>query len=257
MLIMPSTEIDFQGLAENISADFFGRGIALADGVVKVAKENDFTPEEIKRLVEKTNTQASIHMLKTAEDKKACFDLVHFAEVLARTHPYGEETEEKMASLYTGLPIKQPKPVLEKNAQEEVEEIPDIDAFDALHCLHDNLENARLKKVACELQLEKNISELCQMFNHADAPDFCKFANEAEDYFGPLASGTLEAVAKYLRTPLEKQACTGVIDDTTLPMQKLAEICHGLLDYEKLDTEISILNKLAENTKQALQGYLR
>lgn len=104
MLILPVTEVNFQAYADNIAGDFFGNGTPLADGIVKVAKDMEFTPEEVKRLVEKTNTAASLHLLKSASDRKATFTLAKLEQVLQRVFPVDEEPLAKTASVYTGIP---------------------------------------------------------------------------------------------------------------------------------------------------------
>ena len=86
MLIMPTTTTDFQALADGIVDDFFRNDVALTDGIAKVAVDREFTPEEVTRLTEKTNTAASLYFLKTAEDKKGSFKLAELEDVLRRTH---------------------------------------------------------------------------------------------------------------------------------------------------------------------------
>ena len=144
MLILPATDVNFQALAENIAADFFAKGTPLCAGIVKTAKEHSFTPEEVRRLVEKTNTAASIHLLKTAEDKKSSFTLAQPELVLRQTHPAAEQTEKTAA--YHGLPIK--KKPMEKTASVVTYEpaSTDIDAMQAVFAVRKAIDEKKLEK---------------------------------------------------------------------------------------------------------------
>lgn len=88
MDIMKSTGVDFSGLAEKISSDFLERGTPLADGIVAQAKRLSLKPEEVRRLVEKTNTACSIKVMRSSDDKKKQFELADKNAVLAETHGF-------------------------------------------------------------------------------------------------------------------------------------------------------------------------
>lgn len=254
MLVMPVTDINFQAYAENIAADFFSKGVPLADGVIKIAKEHDFTPEEVKRLVEKTNTTASIHLLKTAEDRKATFTLANLDLVLQRTHPAEKQDMEKAAT-YNGIPFTRKKEGLSKGAsqgQSSIKITPQtaettIDYNRALATLERELEIRRLEKVALSNSTQKKIDDLAREFIVYNGPDFQKYAQECRELFGASAVPVLDALAGYLRVPLEKKAQVFekyIIDDTDSNIQTMAEICSGLKKLVKLGSEIEYLDKI-------------
>lgn len=248
MLIMPSSDINFQALAENVVKGFFVDGIPLSDGVVKVAREQSLTPEEIKRLVEKANTAASLHLLKTAEDKKGTFALAQTEMILQQTHPArDEEAEEKTASVYTGLPIQKQlktRPVMEKAASvQQDDSCPDITT---VFTLRKALDEHKLQKVALEQKIQERIDYLASEFNTWNGPDFAKFAAECMAVYGSVCIPVVQGLARYLRVEgpdLEKAAADldDVIDDTTPHMEAMRQICHGLGESVKLARDIAEL----------------
>ncbi len=92
---MEFTSVPFQELADKIARAFIEDGVDLEDGVVREAKARDLTPEEIKRLVEKSNTAASVLYLRSSGDKKGTFTLASVSGVLGKTHPDEEDEEEE------------------------------------------------------------------------------------------------------------------------------------------------------------------
>ena len=264
MLIMPSTDVNFQALAENITSDFFTNGVPLSDGVVKTAKEHSFTPEEVTRLVEKTNTAASLHLLKTADDKKGTFALAHVDLVLQQTHPGEKEEVEKTASVYTGLPHrkKATHATLEKAASEVASCLPktasstsDTDAMQALFVVRKALDEKKLEKTALELKLQDKLDYLVSEFSVSNGPDFHKFAAECQYLYGNKALPVLSGMARYLNTPLRKTAADiAYVDDRTPHMQAMSEICSGLGSMLKIGSEIneleSVLGKIWSGLKK-------
>ena len=250
MLIMPTTDVNFQALAENITSDFFTNGIPLADGVVKTAKEHSFTPEEVTRLVEKTNTAASLHLLKTADDKKSVFTLAQPELVLQQTHP-ADTGVEKTASVYTGIPNTRHKPKAVKQnftktaSEGSAPEDKDIDAAQAVFIVRKTLEERKLQKMAMEMAVQDKVDYLASEFNVWNGPDFKKFASDCMHVFGRKSVPVLEGLAEYLRLPMIKTAADyGVcryIDDRTDHMKAMREICDGLGSLLKMGSEISEL----------------
>lgn len=257
MLIMPSTDVNFQAYAENIVADFFGKSVPLADGIVKVAKEHEFTPEEVRRLLEKTNTCASVHLLKTASDKKREFTLANLELVLGETHP-GDETIEKTASVYKGLPNTRKKnPPLEKTAGEYCEKQnarPEIDGMKALFVTRQELDSRVMEKMALERKVENHIEKLAAHFNTWNGPDFGKFASESVALYGTLARPALRGIARYLNIPLTKIAShEGFVDDREPNLKSMGEIVRGLEKLVKLSGEIEALASVRDNLHRGLK----
>ena len=238
MLIMPSTDIDFQALATNISTEFFRDGVSLNDGVVKVAQEMSLTPEEVRRLVEKTNTAASLHLLKTAENRKDTFVLAKTSEVLQSTHPVVDNAPaEKTASVYRGLPRKPVEaPQVKVAAADTSCDTQTVcqkgDSTRAIFALRKALDEKKLQKTALECKVQDKIDWLASEFNtFSGGPAFGKFAGECREAFGGLCEPVLSGLARYLHIDeqaLEKEAAGRYVDDTTDHMQAMRTICSGL-----------------------------
>ena len=64
------------------SVDHFNEGLSPNDSLVKAATDNNFNTEQTTRLVEMFNTARTIHHYKTAEDRRATFELSDPAEVV-------------------------------------------------------------------------------------------------------------------------------------------------------------------------------
>lgn len=252
MLILPVTDVNFQAYADNIAGDFFGKGVPLCDGIVKVAKENEFTPEEVKRLVEKTNTAASLHLLKTAKDRKATFSLANLEQVLQQVFPADNEPLAKSAAVYTGIPeTRQNRKALGKVAS-KVEKSSrhaenHIDGFGALLTLSQELDGRRMSKIAQECTLQEKINSLCQFFIKRDPCQFRKFASDCQVLHGKKCQPVLDSIAGYLRVEPVKTASAGLIDDTAPEYGIMGEICTGLESLVKLEAEIGHLEKLSSD----------
>ena len=264
MLIMPTTDVNFQALAENITNDFFSNGTPLADGIVKVAKEHEFTPEEVTRLVEKTNTAASIHLLKTAEDKKATFTLAQLELVLQQTHPASDTPIEKTASVYKGIPHTKKlrtHAAMEKAASEAVTEKNANDYSEpvtieqAVFTLNKAIDEKRMQKIALEQAVQDKIDYLASEFNTWHGPSFSKYASDCQAVYGNKCLPVLEGLAKYLRTTLEKTASDEIVDDRTELMQAMKTICNGLTDLVKLGSEIGDLEKKLGIVWKSIEAY--
>lgn len=260
MEILPSTNIDFSSLAEKIASDFFDKGVPLDEGIIKVAKEKEFTPEEVTRLLEKTNTSASIRFLKTAENRKGTFILAEPEVVLRATHPTGE-TNEKTASLftsnltgvYTGIPkTKGVKPMV-KVAKSESKAERDIDAVRACYTVKNEIESRQLKKIALEDNVKKDINFLTSEFSCNNGNDFSKFAADAFSLYGIRSVPTLIGISKTANKPIVKVASDGCIDDTTKHMQAMRSICENLTSITKLASEIDSLKTIYDKMYKALK----
>lgn len=249
MLLMEQSNVDFQGLAESIASDFFERGVALTDGITKCAKERKLTPEEVLRLTEKSNTQASLRQLRSDGDRKAVFALADYKDVLRGTHP-GDSTETSTAKVYTGIPDKaapKSEPELAKAASLAERKTEDIDGLKAIFRVRQELDERKLAKIALEQEVSNAIDHLASEFHRHDAPDFSKFAAESQELFGRDSMPVLEGLAKYLREPLRKTAAldSGFVDDTQPNLRTMQSIVSGLHTLVKQAAEIEALEKLS------------
>lgn len=243
MLIMPANAKNFQQMAATIANDFFTRGTTLEDGIVKAAEQFEMTPEEVKRLVEKTNTAASIQLLRSAENKKDSFDLAKFASVISRTHSTEPEAAAQPERAYSGLPNT--RDVLPKQEEKTASEVPVSPeaSFGAanLFALRQHIGALQQEKVAAELAVRDGIDWLLSEFSALHGPDFAKFASEASALYGTAASVVLPAMASYLNAQegVEKLAEGTIVDDTTPVMRRMASVCEGLAKLAGIETSMA------------------
>lgn len=266
MLVMPATNKDFQGMAKAIADEFFTKGVSLEDGIVQVAVEQELTPEEVKRLVEKTNTTASIQMLRTAEDKKSTFDLAVTESVLNRTHPKGdEEAQEEAPSPYQGLPQTRDEAdekMLEEEEKTASEAAPVSHAQAGIPKLASKLfkarrmlEEAKREKFASEMKIRDNIDHIISEFSVQNSTFFPKFAADAMSLYGSTAETVLVHIAEYLgeSMPLEKSA--GIIDDRLPLLKVMGDTCERIEKLAQQEAELEELAKSVEEyNRMALGG---
>ena len=270
MLIMPSTARDFSGMAASIASDFFRGGESLEDGIVKTAKENALTPEEVRRLVEKTNTTASIQLLRSEGDKKRVFDVADFARVIRRTHPTAEQAEEENPQeereAYHGLPSTREddedsaaeedtdesadKHHAEKKAEEAGTSLPGGKAALPSHIFRAKflLEGAMREKYAAERKIRDNLDAIISEFSILRAPDFQKFAADAMALYGDAAVSVLTPMAEYLGEKMPMEKTEGIVDDRGRLMRLLGDSCEGLCKIAGQAAEI-------EELKRAIDYY--
>lgn len=256
MLVMQSTNIPFQELADKIARDFLVKGASIEDGVVEVAKQRDLKPEEVKRLVEKSNTAASILYLKNSEDKKGSFALAKKDDVLKRTHPTAVEEEltdaddtedimENAAAERTGLPESRKvasyketeKAVLEKQASQQ-EELTVHDIFAA----RSRLEELKQLKFAAEMKIQDILHGIIDEYQYKSAEELSKLASDASDMYGAGALAVLDTAAEYMKKDiiLEKQASL-VIDDSVKGMQLVKQACELMSSLPEMSDAITAL----------------
>lgn len=263
MEFLPNTSIDFDGLADQVSSDFFNQGTTLNSGVIKVAQQRQFNPEQVKRLVEKTNTQATVKMLKSTLDKKAELNLADYSEVIQVTHPV--TPQEKTASEVVApkevlwqLPNTRkdkytlrdlPIPAIEKRAS-ETNKSKEICA--TLFKLEKEAEELKLKKMALELGIQDNLDFIVSEFSKWGAPEFSKVADESLTIYGNDVLPILNKVAAYLEEPSEFNKVAYVIDDNQPILEKVGMSLKGIKDLISINNDINSLSeKIACTQKEA------
>ena len=187
-------------MADQIARDFLTKGASLEDSIVDAAKKRNLKPEEVKRLVEKSNTAASILYLKNSDDKKGSFDLAKKEDVLKRTHPEVDEDalerdddedyleddteDEKEAAVAerTGLPenrkvasFKEPE---QRHLKKEASRRDDITVHD-IFVARDRLEELKQIKVAAEICLEDMLHDIISRYQYKDSAELSKLASDA------------------------------------------------------------------------------
>lgn len=246
-MILPQSKVQFDKLAEEASGELFSNGVALNQSVVKIAQREKLNPEEVKRLVEKTNLHATLTMLKAASDKRAEIFLADPEEVLKETHFNKEEPPVvKVASTNFSIPnlriasiTKDVKlhPGIDKTATTDASKLSPKQSF----TLTKKIEELSRKKVAEEIKVKDSLDFIISEFSKMRAPDFSKFAEEVYTIYGEPAVPVLHKISKITRDSftekLEKLAT--LVDDTTPLLKKYAEINSGLVNIIIIDSEIT------------------
>lgn len=282
MLIMPSSDKPFQATADMIASKFFnseGDNVkTLTEMVADEAKKQELNPEEIKRLVEKTNTSASVMFLSSGGDKKASFDLASYDDVLNITHPFGdfddedeEEDDEdyfddddddiKTASLksHSTTKIASLSDACEacdnafsqgivnyKLASENSKNTALSDWFE----LNKNIELAKQEKTAEELSATADIDWLLAEHNNKDDANFSKFASECLAVYGDTCLPILNGMVDCLGRQNVKLASLTFVDDTAPAIQKMGSAIGHMQKCITLSKGIHLMKKAAERCKR-------
>jgi hypothetical protein len=226
-MFLESTNKNFDSMAQEVVDRFFVDKVPLMDTVVKEADTWCLNPEEVKRLVEKTNTAATVQMIKSASDGVLEFDLVDYNRVLGKTHPENSSavpsnsvTESTLDMLNTLKTASQADTyfasLMEKKAEEPIGKPKPLRE---LFVLKQDLDKLGREKVAAELQFKAATDRLISDFSSLYGPDFTKFANEAYTVHGDMACPLLEALAGSIRETVSPEKVAYCIDDGTQQMQ--------------------------------------
>jgi hypothetical protein len=251
-MFLQSNQKNFDKFAEDVVTDFLTQATPLSDAIVKLADTNMLKPEEVKRVVEKANTLATIRLIKTAQNGDLTFDLADPDKVLGRTHPEGTP----------GAPVVEPTPsTIQKEAMpntlktradgyrylDELRSQPKVAEANShapnlkeIFRLKHKGETLGRQKVAAELAFRKSVDSLLGDFNNLYGPDFSKFANEAHTIYGEDATPLLGAIAENVKAPTEFSKVAYVIDDVNNEQHKLFKVAQtAVMDVTRLTTEIT------------------
>lgn len=258
-LILESTSKNFQSLADRITDEFYENNRDLLGKVIEVAQSEELNPEEIRRLVEKTNTYAVVKLLKNSKDKKATLPLVDHKAVLDATHP--EEREEEAGSqVKTAFEIPETRkdrrlekvafPTLEEQKEERVKILPQIFSTEK------ELNKIASDKTRLENAIQDNVDYIVSEFYKWNSPDFSKFASEAYTLKGDASKPVLAKMAEYLSVDVDYDTLP-YVDDSKDILVKFAQIIDGIeklstLEVKKQDCQDK-LNELWEQAKA--NGY--
>lgn len=242
-MFLPATTKNFDALADEVVSAHFLDNSSLQDNLVKVASRESLNPNEVQRLVERTNTFASLRLLKTAMDKEAGLELVDYDTALGKTHPKDKESLTKEASVAPTLhiPNMRKTPGLEKVAfaKMETKEVPiKVNHIKNIFTLKKEAGDIRMRKVAAELKASEGMDALLADFTRTQGPEFQKFANEALTLHGPCASPILESLASTLREPSEFTKVANLVDDHTTPHKVFSTVLESLHSIVKLAQDL-------------------
>lgn len=265
MILLPANSIDFKNLANVVVDEHQSSGKSIEDCIVEAANKDDLTPEEIKRLVEKTNTELALRHLR-GDNKKDSFALAKYDSVLSRTHGDGnEEASAKVEKTAGELPITRVRKSSDSFFSQKFDkiactEVPTIDSTE-FYLLKKEYESAKQEKVATEIRLRDNLAKLVQDLQKREAPSFDKFASDAVSWYGREVVPILDHINAALGSKgLTKEAVeihTGIVDDTGPYMSRFEDICRDALVHIKQAEELEQLEKLFTASKKAIQRAAR
>lgn len=252
-MILQTTPIDFDKLADETVSTFYNDGTPLSDAITKVAMRECLNPEEIKRLVERSNTGAVLRLLKVATDKKAEIDLADPEEVLKNTHaPTQPKDVVKEASDFS-IPDLRPSKldinlksfikIAEK--EEPGKPIGAVEFFKLEKRAHELLN----RKTSLELSIQRDLDYLVSEFSKQNPPDFQKFASEALT----LHEGSqyiLTKLASLIEESAEFEKTAEIIDDTQPLLIKMG----SLLD--QIDKLLEV-NRDYQETKESKNNFFK
>lgn len=241
---------DFENMADLIVEGFASRQEPLNSSILKIAKEQDMNPDQIKRLVETSNVKAFLKLFKDPanKEKNIEFDVADPNKIISDYYKPGGKTisvtkitisgggggHEGGSDFFSDLPDmmrdkKRPddaKAVHEKTAEE----------VDSPHEPKPKREvvEFRLRKVAgqfhdkiyeLEHEYQDGLEKLAGEFSKDYGPDYQEFEKVALHVHGTDVTPVLEDIRKlaHKKTPmydLEKAAARVLIDDDT-PQHKL------------------------------------
>ena len=290
--MMGITSRNFEGLATNVVDKFFSDGSPALDIIIAdVAKSSDLNPNEIKRLVEKSNLQTMLRFLQTSEDKRVEFDMADYDKVMPLVYSGNDDLES--SSEITDTPIDSDVagasniPDIRKEAGLKTKDGIDVlEAFLAqnrsqtqmqkqanvltetkhirvneIFKMEKSAAELRQVKVQKELNLNNIIDKMATDFCAMDGPDFKKFAQEANELHGAAATPLLTNLAKVMREDItfikeanrDNTLSKSVIDNTTEQHTQFKEAQEELFSYIKVATQLSKMQELIKTKWDAVQ----
>ena len=261
MLLMPSNDIDFKAFASTVVDEHERTGKDIEDCLVEASEKRKLTPEEIRRLVEKTNTELSLRHLRGA-NKKESFRLANYDSVLARTHGADEEEVDEASEgveKTASLPCTRKKPRVSAPlfpvGQLKVAEQHVVDSTD-FFLLRKECDAAKFEKMAIEQRLNSNLEWLAKAFQQRTAPDFGKFAADAVALLGNNAAFVVRHLATVTgKKPLSKKAASLVVDDSTEHMKRMRAVCEDMTAFMKQAALVDDYEKVIAAGKAALRKF--
>lgn len=245
-MILPTNQNDFDKLAHEVTSSFFTDGATLNDGIIKVAQRENLNPEEVRRLVERTNVSTTVQMLKISTDKNIEFKLAEYDSVINATHPSGTSQPVVETSGCSEIPSALPNmfafdgPGFAISTDKVASENPVNLAREIFLCKK-AMEEDKQGIIVAESRILNNIDRLVSEFETYNGPSFSKFANEAYTLDGDFSKPIINAIAGMLRTKVVVEKTAGIIDDTTELLSKYASIRNDLA------TIVSLRSSLSEN----------
>lgn len=250
---------------------FFNEKVALTDGVVEAAKQGNYNPEQIKRLVEAVNNMTFLKKFNGAEegapDRMVEFETADSNAAIQRLLDAAKDVMSSMGAgtgpsiccdpshdhneeLGQDLPTSRPDapPPLSPLEGEDISPAgePKIRGTVMIMKLRKTASELQNKIYECRHELTDQFTKIASHFRKQSAEDFCSFEKDALCKWGSEAVPFLGALRQTLRlvpvvydvNALTKTA--RIIDSTTPDMKKFSEL---LKMSDEIDTASKGLEK--------------
>ena len=272
---------DYEKYAEGVSNDFVEKGACLNDGILKVAKDKDMNPDQIKRLVEMANTKTFLKLFKDKDgtDRDVDFDVADAGNILKKFYSVGEPKVMKITRVTISKVPSQdfeldmpdmmrterepstPKIIAIKEGEEKIA---------SLDIQEDNAEGVRLRsvmklrKVAEELmnrvyesehEFVDGIDKLSADFASLYGPSYSEFEKDAVHRFGkndPFIKFALNEIRANIRwdkdmySPTDEILATKIASEKTEQITCLQTACACKKLQVKYAEGIKVVNKRLE-----------
>lgn len=209
-------------LATNVVENFLMQNTPLTDSVIKHAEEENFNPEQIKRLVEAVNNMAFLRKFEGAEDRMAASEFQP-ADANAAMHRMLDTAKELMASLPSGtsdvsndtattlkdlvsdLPNTRPEEQcddLSGTASKTLDiDEPSVKGTIMILKLRKTAELLRDQEYEAQIRFTETFQKLATQFTRLNATPFTTFEKDAFYQWGSQAAPFLNMFRGSLRLP--------------------------------------------------------
>lgn len=221
---------DYERMSDTVVNDFLKEDVNLNDGILKVAQERDLNPEQVKRLVEMSNTKTFLKKFSEKDDgdKNVNFDVADSNKILKAFYSDdapksikitkvtisrvpGNDLELDFPDMMRSIRENIPEPVKEEKEEKAASEKIDTTEEVKITKKAKYKTTLRLRKIAEELlnrvyeseysyndERDKLASEFCKLYG----PDYREFEKDAILHYGTediYAKYALEDIRKCIR----------------------------------------------------------
>jgi len=265
---------DYESMADQVVGSFVSSKTPLNSSILKIAQENDFNPEQVKRLVEMSNVKAFLKVFNEREDKNSDVDFdvadsgavmkdyyapdkgcITITKVTMSMSPDGghSDFESDIPDMTSHHRHKESKSEpTEKVAEEVVKTEPNYVSYQRLNKVAEQFyANIFTEEHGYVDGLEKISSE----FRKDYGPDYAEFEKVALLVHGAEITPILDDVRKIIRWTqpiydLEKVSGRQIVDDTTLELKTLA----SMVEHKKSQAKYAEALKIAKKKMKALSA---
>lgn len=212
------TEKVLEKWANEIADAYFNAGVTLNDSVTKMAQQEDLNPEQVRRLVEATNTATFLQKFNSmgctdaaAQDRVVEFETADPNVVINRMLETAKtamvaapaETSETPHDLEYGLPVtrRDPAPLPEKTAADEAPPEPRIKRSVVILRLRTAAEQLKNAEYQARVQFTDTVQSLVSRFRRSNRAHFEEFEKDAFYHYGEDAAPHLQMLRGILRKP--------------------------------------------------------